>query len=170
MARQADSVRTRIRHPCRARLVHSLFAAIASLIVATPLHATAQDAREASMADVRMHFASCIEQPHDADGTQVTAYFSLKSDGEIYGKPRIVLPGYPGSQDDRRLIIADFLNSFDRCLPLPLDEDFARTIPGKVYFLQFRFGTRGSLRTEVRFRPYGSAGFPLEAIHRHRRP
>jgi hypothetical protein len=122
------------------------------------------------MADVRMHFASCVEQPYDADGTQVTAYFSLKSDGEIYGKPRIVLQGYQGNQDDRRLVIANFLKSFDLCLPLPLDEEFAKTIVGKVYFLQFRFSTRGWPRTEVKFRPYGSAGFPLDATHRHRRP
>ncbi|HEY1942288.1 MAG TPA: hypothetical protein VGH40_09215 [Roseiarcus sp.] len=117
------------------------------------------------MADVRAHFASCIGQPPHADGALVTAYFSLKSDGEIFGKPRVVLLGYQGSDDDRRSIVSSILNSLGKCLPLQLSDDMARTIPGQVYFLQFRFGAQGKPKTEVKFRPYGS-GSPLEGWQR----
>jgi hypothetical protein len=167
MPRQAESIRTRIRRLSRSRFALSLFATIAPLIAATPSYATAQDGRETSMADVRMHFARCIVQPQNADGTLVTFYFSLKSDGEIFGDPRIILFGYRGSDDVRQTITSALRDSFDRCVPLPLGGDFARTIPGKVYFLQFRFGAQGSPKTEVKFRPYGS-GLPIDAIDRQR--
>ncbi|MBV8472167.1 MAG: hypothetical protein JO234_02020, partial [Hyphomicrobiales bacterium] len=87
---------------------------------------------------MRMHFAHCIAQPNDADGVLVTAYFSLKSDGEIFGEPRVVLWGYQGSADDRRSITSSVLNSFGKCLPLHLSDQLAQTTPGQVYFLQFR--------------------------------
>ncbi len=113
------------------------------------------------MADMRTHFTQCIAEPPDADGTLVTVYFSLKSDGEIFGKPRVVLYGYQGSEDSRQQIISGLLNSFDKCLPLQLSPDMARTTPGQVYFLQFRFGAKGAPKTEVKLRPFGS-GSPID--------
>jgi hypothetical protein len=113
---------------------------------------------------VQSHFAACFQPPQAADGSQITFYFSLKSDGEIYGEPRINWLGFKGSADDRKLLMPEFLNAFEHCLPLQLSEDMAKTIPGKVYYLQFRVG-EGSKGTQVMLRPYGSMGYPL--VHRH---
>lgn len=156
--------------PIRREFLRSLFIVVAWFTIVPALCATTQEKLANTMGDVKTHFAACIQPPREAEGSQVTFYFSLKSDGEVYGQPRIVWLGYKGSQGNRKHLITEFLNAFDRCLPLPLSEGLARTIPGKVYYLQFRFGVPGSTSTEVKLRPYGSAGFPLIEIHRHRRP
>ncbi len=111
------------------------------------------------MWDLQAYFATCFQPPHEAEGTRITFYFSLRSDGAIFGRPRVVWFGYGGSQDDRKRFVSGFRNAFNQCLPLQLNAEMARTIPGKVYFLQFIVGTEGA--TQVLLRPYGSMGDPL---------
>ena len=120
------------------------------------------------MRDVQAHFAACFHPPQDAEGSRITFYFSLTRDGQVYGQPRIVWFRFKGSPENRKLLAADFPNAFKRCLPVPLSEDMARTIPGKVYFLQFEVGAQGSKSTRVALGPYGSHGmlfFLLKTRH-----
>jgi len=105
------------------------------------------------MGDVQAHFADCFRPPH-VDGL-ITLYFSLTRAGRVYGRPRIVLLGFRGSPESRSLLSAQSLKAFDQCLPIPLNEELAKTIPGKVYFLQFN---KASGKTILR--PYGSHGGP----------
>jgi hypothetical protein len=72
-----------------------------------------------------------------------------------------MLLGFNGSPENRRLFVADSLKAFNGCLPPPLDEALARTIVGKVYFLQFIVRASGSESTKVILRPYGSHGAPV---------
>ncbi len=111
------------------------------------------------MHDLQLYFADCIKPPPEADGTRFTYYFSLKGDGTVFGRPRIVWLGYGGGPEDRKRLISGFRDAFQQCLPLRLDALMSRTIPGKVYFLQFKVGAQGD--TEVMLRPYGSMGDPL---------
>jgi hypothetical protein len=106
------------------------------------------------MGDVQAHFADCFRPPH-VDGL-ITLYFSLTRAGRVYGRPRIVLLGFRGSPESRSLLSAQSLKAFDQCLPIPLNEELAKTIPGKVYFLQF---DKASGKTILR--PYGSHGGPI---------
>jgi hypothetical protein len=116
------------------------------------------------MGDVQGHFADCFRPPHDADGLLITFYFSLTRAGQVYGQPRVALFGFNGSPERRRLFAADFLKAFDACLPIPINEELARTIPGKVYFLQFNVRASGSESAdEVILRPYGSHIGPVAA-------
>ena len=95
----------------------------------------------------------------------ITFYFSLTRAGQVNGRPRVVLIGFNGSPERRKLFVADFLEAFKGCLPIPLNEGLARTIPGKVYFLQFNVRTSGSESAEVILRPYGShGGNPFEIV------
>jgi hypothetical protein len=114
------------------------------------------------MGDVQVHFADCFRPPHDADGLLITFYFSLTRGGRVYGQPRVALFGFNGSPERRRLFATDFLKAFNACLPIPLNEELARTIPGKVYFVQFDFRASGSESAdEVILRPYGSHVSPV---------
>jgi hypothetical protein len=132
---------------------------VAALAAAPALGAPAQEKPAASMHDLQTYFAACIQPPQEADGTRITFYFSLKSDGEIYGRPRVVWLGFSGNKDDRKRLISGLRASFAQCLPLQLNAEMARTIPGKVYFLQFIIDAQGE--TQVLLRPFGSMGDPL---------
>jgi hypothetical protein len=110
------------------------------------------------MRDVQTHFRACLQPFHEADGSQITICFSVRSDGQIFGRPRAVRFGSKVSEEDRKNILTDFLRAFRNCTPLQLDTRMAEAIPGKVYFLQFKGNAAGS---EVLVGPYGSQGPPL---------
>jgi hypothetical protein len=94
-------------------------------------------------------------------GTRITFYFSLNNGGQIVGgKPRTVSFGFKGVEDDRRRLEIEAEDALTKCWPLSLSMDLARTIPGKVYFLQFEVDAQG--RTDVLFRPFGSHVPPEE--------
>jgi hypothetical protein len=132
----------------------------AAITAVSAVCATAQERPASNMREVQAHFADCFRPPHDADGLRITFYFSLTQAGQVYGRPRVMLLGFNGSPENRRLFVADSLKAFNGCLPPPLDEALARTIVGKVYFLQFI--VRASAEsTKVILRPYGSHGAPV---------
>jgi len=125
---------------------------VAVISAVSAVCATGQERLASNMDDVQAHFADCFRPPHDADGSLITFYFSLTRTGQVYGRPRVVLLGFNGSPESRRLFVADLLKAFNNCLPIPLDEELARTIPGKIYLLQFNVRASG----KVVLRPYGS--------------
>ncbi|WP_020175573.1 hypothetical protein [Methyloferula stellata] len=132
---------------------------VAALVAGPAQGAPVQENPAASMHDLQTYFAACVQPPQEADGTRITFYFSLKSDGAIYGRPRVVWLGYSGNRDDRKRLISGLRASFVQCLPLRLNAEMSRTIPGKVYYLQFIVGAEGE--TQVLLRPFGSMGDPL---------
>lgn len=119
---------------------------------------TPQEKPAATMRDLQAHFKICLRPFHEADGSQLTIYFSVKSDGQVFGRPRAVSFGSNINDEDRKNILSDFLRAFRSCMPLQLDKRMAQTIPGKVYYLQFRGDADGP---KVIVRPYGSEGPPL---------
>ena len=126
---------------------------VAAITAVSAVSATGQERLAASdIGDVQAHFADCFRSPHDTDASLITFYFSLTRMGQVYGRLRVVLLGFNVSPESRRLFVGSFLKAFSECLPIPLGEELARTIPGKVYFLQFNVRTSG----EVILRPYGS--------------
>jgi hypothetical protein len=133
----------------------------AAITAVSAVCAIGQERPASNMRDVQAHFADCFRPPHDTDGLRITFYFSLTQAGQIYGRPRVMLLGFNGSPENRRLFVADSLKAFNGCLPPPLDEALARTIVGKVYFLQFIVRASGSESTKVILRPYGSHGAPV---------
>jgi hypothetical protein len=137
---------------------------VAAIAAVSAVCATAQERQASNMGDVQAHFADCFRPPHDADGLLITFYFSLTQTGQVYGQPRVALFGFNGSPESRRLFATDFLKAFNACLPIPLNEELARTIPGKVYFLQFNVRASGSEGADaVILRPYGSHVTPTGA-------
>ena len=147
----------------RLRFIRRLATIVAAITAVSAVCATAQERLASNMGDVQTHFAHCFRPPHDAAGLLITFYFSMTRAGQIYGQPRVVILGFNGSPERRRLFVADFLEAFNGCLPIPLNEELARTIPGKVYFLQFNIRASGSESAEVILRPYGSHGRSVAA-------
>jgi hypothetical protein len=105
------------------------------------------------MWDVRDQIAACFRPPAVANGTRLTFYFSLKMSGEEFGRLRTTWFGYRGTED-RRKLMAGFAQDFVGCLQLSLTPSLARTIPGKVYLLQYQVATDGRFTTVLR--PFGS--------------
>jgi hypothetical protein len=126
------------------------------MLMAAVTPSQAQPAQPAeTMRDLQDHFAGCFQPPSQAEGTQITFYFSLDSNGDIIGsKPRTVAFGFSGSESNRNRLDTQAEDALGKCWPLPLSADLARTIPGKVYFLQFQVDAQG--RTQVLSRPFGS--------------
>ncbi len=128
------------------------------LILATGSCPAKAEKPAATMRDIQTHFKNCLQTFHAADGSQITVYFSVKRNGQIFGRPRAVWFGSHASNQDQKAILSDFLHAFRDCMPIQLNARMAEGIPGKVYFLQFRGSSQGP---DVIVRPYGSEGPPL---------
>ena len=117
------------------------------------------------MRDVQSHFGDCLQPFHEADGSQIMLYFSVKRNGQIFGDPRAVWYGSDVGARDRERILSDFVRAFERCMPLRLSNHMAEAIPGKVYYLQFNGERKGS---QVVVKPFGSDIPPPPPIDDHR--
>ena len=126
------------------------------MLIAAVMPGRAQPGHPAeTMRDLQERFAACFQPPSDAERTRITFYFSLDSNGDVIGgKPRTVAFGFNGSEDTRDRLASKAEDALMQCWPLSLGADLARTIPGKVYFLQFQVDEQG--RTQVLLRPFGS--------------
>jgi hypothetical protein len=133
-------------------------AAALMMLIAAVMPGRAQPRHPAeTMRDLQERFAACFQPPSNAEGTRITFYFSLDSNGDIVGrKPRTVAFGFNGSEDKRSRLDIQADDALTKCWPLSLGAELARTIPGKVYFLQFQVDGQG--RTQVLLRPFGSHG------------
>jgi hypothetical protein len=167
MLESAPELANKATRHLRRRVLRSSIILAAALASVPALGATSPEKAAATMRDLQAHFAACFQPPLEAEGTRITFYFSVKRDGEIYGEPRIGWLGFKGSPGERQHFLSAFLDTFEQCTPLQLTEDLARTIPGKVYYLQFKVGLQGSKGTEVVLRPYGSNGYPLVDVPEH---
>jgi hypothetical protein len=147
------------RHESSLRVRLFLLAGAIALLVVCPEICMASEEKPATnMRDVQSHFRDCLQPFHEADGSQINLYFSVKRNGQVFGRPREVWFGSEVSVQDRERILEDFASAFESCMPLQLSSLMAESIPGKVYYLQFN-GAREE--SEVIVKPYGSEGPPL---------
>ena len=130
-----------------------LSGAIALLIACLEICMASEEMPATNMRDVQSHFRDCLQPFHEADGSQITLYFSVKRNGQIFGGPRAVWYGSDVGARDRERILSDFVRAFESCMPLRLNNLMAEAIPGKVYYLQFNGGREGS---QVIVKPFGS--------------
>jgi hypothetical protein len=70
------------------------------------------------MRDLQERFAACFQPPLNAEGTRITFYFSLDSNGDIVGgKPRTVAFGFNGSEDKRSRLDIQAEDALTKCWP-----------------------------------------------------
>ena len=146
---------------CESSLGGALFllsGAMALLIACLEICMASEEKPAANMRDVQSHFRDCLQSFHEADGSQIMLYFSVKRNGQIFGGPRAVWYGSDVGVRDREHILSDFVRTFESCMPLRLSNLMAEAIPGKVYYLQFNGGREGS---QIIVRPYGGEGPPI---------
>jgi hypothetical protein len=134
-------------------LLFLLSGAIALLIACLEICMASEERPATNMRDVQSHFGDCLQPFHEADGSQIMLYFSVKRNGQIFGGPRAVWYGPDVGVQDRNRILSDFVRAFERCMPLRLSNLMAEAIPGKVYYLQFNGERKGS---QVIVKPFGS--------------
>ena len=130
-----------------------LSGAIALLIACLEICMASEEKPATNMRDVQYHFRDCLQPFHEADGSQIMLYFSVKRNGQIFGGPRAVWYGSDVGARDRERILSDFVRAFESCMPLRLSNLMAEAIPGKVYYLQFNGGREGP---QVIVKPFGS--------------
>jgi hypothetical protein len=135
-----------------------LASAVALLIASLEICMASEEKPATNMRDVQSHFRDCLQPFHEADGSQIILYFSVKRNGKIFGGPRAVWFGSDVSVQERERILSDFARAFESCMPLQLNDFMAESIPGKVYYLQFNGGREGS---QIIVRPYGGEGPPI---------
>ncbi|HEX3180225.1 MAG TPA: hypothetical protein VHR44_03005 [Beijerinckiaceae bacterium] len=88
------------------------------------------------MRDLQERFAACFQPPSNAEGTRITFYFSLDSNGDIVGgKPRTVAFGFNGSEDKRSRLDIQAEDALTKCWP-------AFAIVGKVLPFEGPVGAR----------------------------
>jgi len=139
------------------RFLMFLAGAIALLAPSHSVAAPAQDGLAANMRDIEGHFSRCLEPPEG--DAKVVFYFSMKANGAIQGRPRIVWYGAKDEpQQERSALLSEYRRAIEQCTPVHLDAHMASTIPGKVYFLKL---TVADHKADVMIRPYGSMGPPL---------
>jgi hypothetical protein len=121
------------------------------------------------MRDLQDGFARCFQAPQGASGSRINFYFSLLGTGQVSGRLRTVVYASGANRDERTRVRDEAIRAFNGCLPLSLSPDMKRTIPGKVYLLQFAIGSREHEDTVVTLKPYGSTTFPELSFPTHRR-
>ena len=135
-----------------------LASTIALLIASLEICMASEERPATNMRDVQSHFRDCLQPFHEADGSQIILYFSVKRNGQIFGGPRAVWFGSDVSVQDRERILSDFVRAFESCMPLQLNNFMAEAIPGKVYYLKFNGEREGS---QVVVKPFGGVGPPF---------
>jgi hypothetical protein len=129
------------------------------MLVACSFVHEASAQRATNIRDLRKHFAECFVPARPLNGSRLTFYFSLTSDGRVIGgRPRTVWFGLQASERDRARMLESATNHLlTDCFPVSLNTQMARLIPGDVLFLQFQ-GTQQGVR--VYLGPYGSHVLP----------
>jgi hypothetical protein len=130
---------------------------------AASLTASAQPA--ANVRDLQNHFAECFQPPSSLNGSRLTFYFSVASNGQmIGGQPRTVWFGLRASQSDRQRLLEKASSSLvANCFPVLLNREMAGIIPGDVLYLQFAETKR---RISALLRSYGSHVPPDDLLSR----
>ena len=137
-------------------------------VISTAVSLTASAQPAANVKDLQNHFAACFEPPLSLNGSRLTFYFSLASNGRmIGGQPRTVWFRLHASESDRQRLFEKASNSLlANCFPVPLNRDMAKLIPGDVFYLQFAETERG---ISALLRPYGSHVSPDDLLYRRYR-
>ena len=86
-------------------LLFLLSGAMALLIACLEICMASEEKPATNMRDVQSHFRDCLQPFHEADGSQIMLYFSVKRNGQIFGGPRAVWFGSDVSVQERERIL-----------------------------------------------------------------
>lgn len=74
---------------------------------------------------------------------QMTAVFSYKRNGELFGPPRVTYTSPEVDPETRRLYLAAIVATLKRCVPMPFTETMAGAIAGRPVAVRFIGGRIG---------------------------
>ena len=133
--------------------VFLLSGAMTLLIACLEICMASEEKPATNMRDIDADFRDCLQPFHEADGSQIMLYFSVKRNGQQFRRPAsgmVWIRCWALWIEER--ILSDFVPSYESCMPLRLNNLMAEAIPGKVYYLQFNGGREGS---QVIVKPFG---------------
>lgn len=95
--------------------------------------ALAQDSAPAdTLLDLRRQFAACMSgKPLGPTGSMITIRLMMKSDGSIFGKPRVTFSHLEGDADARRRFVDDAERAIEACLPFRITPSLGQAIAGR---------------------------------------
>jgi hypothetical protein len=78
----------------------------------------------------------CARTPAASEGSELTLRFSLTPYGALRGKLMITYSKLAGSSEEQRVFVSGVLDAVEKCLPVPLTEDFGKIVAQKMIVLR----------------------------------
>ena len=78
--------------------------------------------------------------PEGHPGIQITVLFTLRRDGEIFGRPKITFESPEANAEDSIAYRTAVMETLQRCTPMPFTESMGGAIAGRT--IRFRFDDR----------------------------
>jgi hypothetical protein len=110
---------------------------VLAALLAEPLAPPAMAAPLENVDDIGPALLQCWRPPAVPDGSAVTLRFSFRRDGSLMGAPRVTFVGLDGTPKAQREFADSAVRAVEDCTPLDLSPQFAATIGGQVYVMQF---------------------------------
>ncbi|MBX3597421.1 MAG: hypothetical protein KF874_07610 [Rhizobiaceae bacterium] len=108
---------------------------------ASPAYAQQTDCRQAepvnTLEATGQALGRCWQAPPNSAGLEVTVRLALRSDGTLYGEPRITWLKRNGTEAQRRAFVAAVFRALDAALPIPFTESMGRIAAGRPMAIRF---------------------------------
>jgi hypothetical protein len=78
----------------------------------------------------------CAQTPPASEGFELTLRFSLTPYGALRGRPMITYARLSGSVEEQRVFVSATLAAVEKCLPVPLTEEFGKVVAQKVIVMR----------------------------------
>ena len=121
----------------------SSWATVAALLLFSWSTARAEPARVNTIDELFARLRQCWQPPKLPEGhpgIQITVLFTLRRDGEIFGRPKITFESPEASTEDSIAYRTAVMETLQRCTPMPFTESMGGAIAGRT--IRFRFDDR----------------------------
>ena len=121
----------------------SSWATVAALLLFSWSAARAEPVRVNTIDELFARLRQCWQPPKLPEGhpgIQITVLFTLRRDGEIFGRPKITFESPEASTEDSIAYRTAVMETLQRCTPMPFTEGMGGAAAGKP--IRFRFDDR----------------------------
>ena len=121
----------------------SSWATVAALLLFSWSAARAEPVRVNTIDELFARLRQCWQPPKLPEGhpgIQITVLFTLRRDGEIFGRPKITFESPEASAEDSIAYRTAVMETLQRCTPMPFTESMGGAIAGRT--IRFRFDDR----------------------------
>ncbi len=115
------------------------FAALGLLALNAPVQAQTKGISQTpdNIQELFQFLYQCAKVPPGVEGSELTLRFSLTHYGALRGKPMITYSKLVGSPEDQRVFVSAALDAFEKCMPVPVTENFGKIVAQKMIVMRF---------------------------------